>query len=160
MRRFVQSFPFLLVMGVCSHAACGDSELGTSSAAVGPVGSQGAGYHPACNLDRRDGYCNFIGQNPETCECFDCVDSAACTNKCSNDGACDFGDDAEDCSCADCNPGPNCGGNADQSSGMQQQSSQQASSTADSSSSDASSSSMSSSAMSSSSGGQGGQGGM
>jgi len=159
MRRFVQSFPFLLVMGVCSHAACGDSELGTSSAAVGPVGSQGAGYHPACNLDRRDGYCNFLGQNPETCECFDCVDSAACTNKCTDNGACDG---EEDCTCADCNGGGNCvPPDPDTSSGMQQQqSSQQASSTADSSSSDASSSSMSSSAMSSSSGGQGGQGGM
>lgn len=104
MRRFVQSFPFLMVMAVCGHAACGDSEQGTGSTGVGPVGSQGTGYSPACNLDRRDGYCNMLGQNPETCECFDCVDSAKCMGRCNDNGICeDLPEvDDEDCTCADC----------------------------------------------------------
>lgn len=102
MKRFVQSFPFLMVMAVCGHAACGDSEQGTGSTGVGPVGAQGTGYHPACNLDRRDGYCNMLGDNPESCECFDCVDSAKCTGKCTDNGSCEAG---EDCTCIDCNAG-------------------------------------------------------
>lgn len=109
MKRFVQSFPFLMVFGVCMHVACGDADNGTDTAGVGPVGSQGTGYHPACNLDRRDGFCNGLGQNPETCECFDCANAAMCTGKCVNDGTCNFNPGTtEDCTCGDCNPGPNC----------------------------------------------------
>ena len=102
MKRFVQGFPFLAVFGVCMHVACGEAETGTDTTGVGPVGSQGSAYHPACNLDRRDGYCNARGQNAETCECFDCVNVAMCTGKCSDDGTCNMGENAEDCSCTDC----------------------------------------------------------
>jgi hypothetical protein len=110
MKRFVQSFPFLMVFGVCMHVACGDADNGTDTTGVGPVGAQGTGYHPACNLDRRDGYCNILGQNPETCECFDCAQAAKCRGKCIDDGTCDYDPDnqKEDCTCGDCNPGPNC----------------------------------------------------
>ncbi|NUO47817.1 MAG: hypothetical protein HOV80_03060 [Polyangiaceae bacterium] len=121
MKRFVQGFPFLMVAGVCMHVACGEADSGTDTTGVGPVGSQGSSFHPACNLDRRDGYCNARGQNPETCECLDCITWAMCTGKCVDDGTCNMGENAEDCSCADCNPGPNCvNANPDQGPGPDQ----------------------------------------
>ncbi len=162
MKHFVRSFPFFMIGGVCLHVACSDGISGSDTTGVGPVGAQGTGYSPACNLDRRDGYCNALGMDPETCECFDCVNTAFCNGRCQNDGACNYDEDTgEDCTCIDCAGMGNCMGDPstnDSGPGPQQQSSSTGNTT-QASTTQASTTQASTTQASTTTGGMGGQGG-
>jgi hypothetical protein len=93
------AFVALGLTGVGAVSCTEAVEDGGGSGPGGPSVTNGTGYDPVCNDGRPDEVCNFFGAAPETCACFDCVNSAACTNRCKDDGAC--GAD-EDCTCVDC----------------------------------------------------------
>ncbi|NUP12069.1 MAG: hypothetical protein HOW73_38985 [Polyangiaceae bacterium] len=97
MKSFVPYFPILLVGAVAAHAACGDSSA-TGDPGTGTF-TTSSGEPQACNGDGPDGYCNALGGVPETCSCFDCVETAYCLGTCNDNGTCDA---EEDCTCADC----------------------------------------------------------
>jgi hypothetical protein len=97
MKSFLQALPLLLVGAVAMHSACADNGEGDDTSAVTVTTEPYVGA--ACNGGRPDGYCNSLGDNPESCECFDCVDTAYCNGTCVDDGTC--GAD-EDCTCDDC----------------------------------------------------------
>lgn len=97
MKLLVQAFPILLVGVVAVHAACNDATVDDSDA-TGTV-TVGDPVPEACNGGQPDGYCNSLGAVPETCSCFDCVETAYCLGTCNDNGTCEAG---EDCTCADC----------------------------------------------------------
>lgn len=104
MKAFVQALPLLLVAAVSTHAACSDdAATGDTS---NPTVTVGEPVPEACNGGSPDGYCNALGGVPETCACFDCVETAFCTGACNDNGTCDA---AEDCTCEDCYD-PGCDG--------------------------------------------------
>lgn len=105
---FVQSLPFALVAIAAVHAACGDGATSTGEQPAGPAQSTGGIYEPECNGGVQDGFCNALGDVPESCECLDCTETAYCTGACSNDGTCSAD---EDCTCEDCfDADPECPG--------------------------------------------------
>src|SRR5689334_9217861 len=98
MKSLVQALPLLLVGGVAVHSACSDdnglddtTSVNVTSAPIEP---------DACNDGRPDGYCNALGALKESCECFDCVETAYCLGRCVDDDECTA--DEDDCTCADC----------------------------------------------------------
>lgn len=95
---FACSALFALGYVGCTSDNNGTQNLVTNGAGVG--GSPVTGY-PSCNGNKPDNYCNGKGANPETCDCPDCVLSAMCTSKCTDNGACDYAG-GEDCTCSDC----------------------------------------------------------
>ncbi len=104
MKHFVQALPLLLVGAIALHSAC-DSSGGPGDTSSVNVTTEPV-HGDACNGGRPDGYCNSLGDLPETCECFDCVDTAYCNGTCNNDGTCAAD---EDCTCDDCYD-PGCDG--------------------------------------------------
>lgn len=104
MKLLVQALPLLLVVGVVLHASCADSS------ATGDTTSNVTVNNPpveACNDGQPDGFCNALGAVPETCDCFDCVETAYCLGTCDDDDACGAG---EDCTCIDCFEANDCDG--------------------------------------------------
>lgn len=97
MKQIAQALPLVLVFGLALHPACGD-ESDTAST-QNPTVATGDPFPEACNDGAPDGYCNFQGGDPETCDCFDCVETPACSGQCNDNGTCDG---TEDCTCKDC----------------------------------------------------------
>ena len=83
-----------------------------ASATAGPAVTGAGAGSGACQYNVPDGECNA----PETCECLDCPMAAKCTERCNDNGMCEFGGNVagngptgEDCSCVDCyNKVPEC----------------------------------------------------
>jgi hypothetical protein len=127
MKIVLQALPLLLVFGAALHASCAD-DAATGDTTSGNV-TVSEPSNQACNNGAPNGYCEALSAVPESCECFDCVETAACTGGCNDDGTCGAG---EDCTCEDCyvpgdcetpepdgpgpnpspNPGPGPGGGA------------------------------------------------
>lgn len=67
-----------------------------------PRSDAGAG----CSSHRADGVCDPDPLHGDTCACEDCVGTAWCEERCSDDGYCDSaamgGSGKEDCTCLDC----------------------------------------------------------
>lgn len=84
-------------------AGCGGNEASGQSSSSGAGPGAGGAVH-VCNGDMPDGFCNLLGNDPETCACADCTALAACDDRCVDDDVCNYHDDgtAEDCSCTDC----------------------------------------------------------
>jgi len=97
---FVNALAFGMILAVVGYAGC-DNGATTTGASTSVTITNGTGYHPACNGGVRDGFCNALGADPETCDCLDCVDTAFCKGGCKNDGVCNPSQ-GEDCTCADC----------------------------------------------------------
>jgi hypothetical protein len=104
MRVVLQALPLVLVFGAALHASCADNAA-TGDTTSGNV-TVSEPSNQACNNGAPNGYCEALAAVPESCECFDCVETAACTGACNDDGTCGAG---EDCTCEDCyQPGSNC----------------------------------------------------
>lgn len=88
-----------VIFGFATYVGCGDGIDDDATGGPGPAATNGTGYDPVCNLGLRDGFCNFLGDTPEGCDCLDCSNKAACTQQCNDDGTCGGG---EDCTCIDC----------------------------------------------------------
>ena len=97
---FVNALAFGMILAVVGYAGC-DNGATTTGAVTSATITNGTGYHPACNGGVRDGFCNALGADPETCECLDCVDTAFCKGGCKDDGVCNPSQ-GEDCTCKDC----------------------------------------------------------
>jgi hypothetical protein len=102
------SFSASAVFGLAASAGgCSgdDSNANTTGTVVIPAGA-GGGTNFGCNGSGPDGFCNLRGNNPESCSCPDCAQSASCRGVCSDDGQCSYNPDAptndEDCTCNDC----------------------------------------------------------
>jgi hypothetical protein len=109
MQRLLHSLAVGSVVLVCFQQGCGSETEPASPTGSGPSAAanatNGTGYDPVCNAGRTDGFCNVFGNDPETCECRDCIASASCQGRCVDDGQCNRGNDegpGEDCTCADC----------------------------------------------------------
>jgi hypothetical protein len=65
------------IVVVCFHQGCGSETEPAEPTGSGPAAAVGAtngtGYDPICNGGRADGFCNALGDNPETCDCRDCI---------------------------------------------------------------------------------------
>jgi len=106
MKIVLQALPLLLVFGAAVHASCAD-DAATGDTTSGNV-TVSEPSNQACNNGAPNGYCEALSAVPESCECFDCVETAACTGGCTDDGTCGAG---EDCTCEDCYiPGQGCDG--------------------------------------------------
>jgi len=98
------AFAGFATMGGCS----GDNVAPLNPGSTVGVGTGSTGSHAlGCNGSGPDGFCNARGQNPESCACPDCAETAFCRGTCSDDGACGYTPDSdppsdEDCTCADC----------------------------------------------------------
>ncbi len=106
MKSILKSLPFIMVAGIAMHPACDDGADSTTSGATVTV-STGATNPEACEGGFPDEFCNALGDAPESCNCFDCVNTAKCKSLCTDDGQCAGN---EDCSCIDCYEvfGPEC----------------------------------------------------
>jgi hypothetical protein len=106
MKSILKSLPFIMVAGIAMHPACDNGEDSTTSGATVTV-STGAQNADLCEGGFPDEFCNALGDNPESCECFDCVNTSKCKQLCTDDGQCAGN---EDCSCIDCYNvlGPQC----------------------------------------------------
>ena len=121
MQRYLHALALGSIAVVCFQQGCGDETAPADPAGSGPQAAanatNGTGYDPVCNNGRPNGFCNVFGGDPETCECRDCIASATCQGRCSDDGSCNFNRDdpqSEDCTCADCAyEHPECGGGGD-----------------------------------------------
>lgn len=100
MSLWVRGFAASVTIAYVSFFGCGsDTESLEPSGGTTSSATNGTGYSPLCNDGAPDGFCNSLGQNPESCECLDCVTSAFCNDECNDNGSCEA---PEDCSCADC----------------------------------------------------------
>jgi hypothetical protein len=89
-------------MGGCS----GNDAASNNPSSTVSVGPGGTDPNLGCENRAPNGECNIRSATPETCECPDCVEAAACRGTCSDDGACSYNPGAEtndeDCTCDDC----------------------------------------------------------
>jgi hypothetical protein len=99
MRNWILIFTSSLSLLFVGFAGCTGDDAATPTSASST--SVGAGGDNPCNNSAPNGFCNSMGNDPETCACADCASSAVCTAACTDDGQCDSGA-GEDCTCTDC----------------------------------------------------------
>ena len=88
--------------GVASHfVACGTNETVDGTSGPTAAVTNGTGYSPQCEGGMRDGFCDALSAQPESCACLDCAQTAYCKSMCKNDGTCTPAS-GEDCTCIDC----------------------------------------------------------
>jgi hypothetical protein len=96
------AFAAAAAMGGCS----GNDATSSNISSTISVGSGANDPNLGCENRAPNGECNIRSATPESCECPDCVEAAACRGTCNDDGACSFNPGAEtndeDCTCDDC----------------------------------------------------------
>jgi hypothetical protein len=103
MRTWIAILASSLALASLPFVGCSSDVNNQANASSGNTGLGGnGGVQTGCNGNQPDGFCNVFGQDPETCQCADCADSAFCGGKCNDaDGKCTL-DQGEDCTCKDC----------------------------------------------------------
>lgn len=89
---------------------CGDAISEDDSNVTGASVTAGTYSDPVCNGGFRDGVCNALGGDPESCMCLDCAETAYCLGKCNDNGTCEAserdvngdGDPRPNQTCRDC----------------------------------------------------------
>ncbi|MCC6556047.1 MAG: hypothetical protein IT372_24060 [Polyangiaceae bacterium] len=109
MRSWIVFFALCGFVGFAAAGGCSeDKNLPLPSGTTGTVGTGagGGGTGSGCNGNGPDGFCNLRGNDPETCACPDCEQSASCRGVCTDDGSCTYDPGSEtndeDCTCDDC----------------------------------------------------------
>jgi len=99
MSLWVRGFAVSVTVAYVAFVGCSSETESLAPGGTTASATNGTGYSALCNDGAPDGFCNSLGEDPESCECLDCVTSAFCNDECNDNGSCEA---PEDCSCSDC----------------------------------------------------------